>query len=270
MTRSTPVTVRNAVGAVTLVAMVATPFGGRPTRRKLAGLVVGGMATTTVATAAERWGVARATAAAGAVTAITGLVEGVGVRTGIPFGRYRYTGVLRPEIGGVPLLVPLAWFAMAVPARDTALATLDERASRASRPAPANRWARIVAGAAALTAWDLFLDPQMVGEGYWAWARRGRYRGIPLTNYAGWFATGLAVMAVLEAILPVRIDDRGDGTDEVSSDLVVEYATMAVMETIAFAVFFRDRRVAAAGGAAMLPFAVAGLGHIARRTRGHR
>ena len=45
-------------------------------------------------------------------------------------------------------------------------------------------------GAAALTAWDLFLDPQMVGEGYWC-GRRGLYRGIPLTNFAGWFVTGV-------------------------------------------------------------------------------
>ena len=35
----------------------------------------------------------------------------------------------------------------------------------------------VVLGAAALTAWDLFLDPQMTTEGYWRWARRGRYRG---------------------------------------------------------------------------------------------
>ncbi len=42
----------------------------------------------------------------------------------------------------------------------------------------------------------------MVGEGYWVWARRGIYRGIPLGNYLGWFATGLGVMAILERALP--------------------------------------------------------------------
>ena len=35
-------------------------------------------------------------------------------------------------------------------------------------------------------------------EGYWRWARRGRYRGIPLSNYAGWLVTGAAVMALLD------------------------------------------------------------------------
>ena len=37
--------------------------------------------------------------------------------------------------------------------------------------------------------------------------------------------------------------------------LVAEYAGMGVMETVGFAAFFRDRLVAAVGGAAMLPIA---------------
>jgi uncharacterized membrane protein len=100
-------------------------------------------------------------------------------------------------VAHVPAIVPLAWFALGLPARETAHAALGER----STPA-----ARIVLGSAALTAWDLFLDPQMVGEGYWAWAKRGAYRGIPLTNYVGWFVTGLGVMALLEAVLPPATD----------------------------------------------------------------
>ena len=61
----------------------------------------------------------------------------------------------------------------------------------------------------ALAAWDLFLDPQMVGEGYWSWARVGRYRSIPVTNYAGWLLVGAAIMAVLEVALP-----PGDGSPD--------------------------------------------------------
>ena len=82
-------------------------------------------------------------------------------RPGFPFGRYGYTGALRPQVAGVPAIVPLAWFAMALPAREAAHAALGPRSNPATR---------IVLGAAALTAWDLFLDPQMVGEGYWGWA----------------------------------------------------------------------------------------------------
>ena len=112
----------------------------------------------------------------------------------------------------------------------------------------------MVLGAAALTAWDLFLDPQMVGEGYWAWQRRGRYRGIPATNYAGWFVTGLAVMVMLERLAEPERPLDGD-----HAALVGVYGTMAVMETLGFAAFFKDRLVAVVGGAAMLPLAAASL-----------
>ena len=109
---------------------------------------------------------------------------------------------------------------------------------------------RIALGSAALTAWDLFLDPQMVGEGYWAWARRGVYRGIPLSNFLGWFVTGLGVMALLEAALPPS-DDPGDA----DGTLVGEYAYMGVMETVGFPRYFRDPVVAVVGGLGMLPIA---------------
>jgi putative membrane protein len=108
----------------------------------------------------------------------------------------------------------------------------------------------------ALAAWDLFLDPQMTAEGYWRWARGGRYRGIPLSNFAGWLATGLGVMVVLERVLPPAEPDVV---------LVGEYAGMALMETAGFAAFFGDRLVAAAGGAAMLPLAAGAVARLATR-----
>ena len=49
----------------------------------------------------------------------------------------------------------------------------------------------------AFTAWDLFLDPQMVGWGYWVWAEPGGYFGIPWINFFGWFvASALITFAV--------------------------------------------------------------------------
>ncbi len=239
--------------AITFAGMVATPLAARggPVRRVLSSVVVTGLCATTGAAAARRWGAPRTAAAAGAVAVGTAGVEHLGITTGRPFGGYSYTGALRPQVAGVPAIVPLAWFAMAVPAREAAHAALGDRSSPLGR---------VTLGAAALTAWDLFLDPQMVGEGYWRWVRRGRYRGIPLSNFAGWFLTSLAVMAVLEAALPV--DREPDRT------LVAEYATMAGMETLGFAAFFRDRLVAATGGAAMLPIAGAAVSRLWRHRHG--
>ncbi len=199
--------------AVTGAGMIATPLArqGGSARRRLAGVVVGGLATTTAANAVRRWGPARAASAAATITLATTVIEHIGASSGFPFGRYRYTGRLRPRVAGVPVVVPLAWWAMAVPAREVAHAALD-RCSTAGR--------RVALGTLALTAWDLFLDPQMTAERFWRWTRPGGYRGIPLTNYAGWVVTSAGVMAALERLLPPGEADpaltsriRGDGRD---------------------------------------------------------
>jgi putative membrane protein len=236
--------------AVTAAAMVATPLLAQrgSGRRVMSTVVVSGLFATTVERAIGRWGPLRAGLAAGSVAATTAAVERVGVRTGRLFGRYHYSNALQPQIGGVPVIVPMAWFAMAVPAREVAAAVLGERATP---------WSRSVLGAAALVAWDAFLDPQMTAEGYWEWEQHGAYRGIPLHNYLGWFVTGLGVMALVEVLIPVRrrlppgfINTGAAGADPV---MVGQYSFMAVMETIGFAAFFKDRLVAVVGGAAMLP-----------------
>jgi uncharacterized membrane protein len=189
----------------------------------------------TTAAAAGRWGVRRVAVAGTGVALGTAAVEAVGTATGVPFGRYAYTGRLRPTVVGVPIAVPLAWWSMAVPAREAAHAALGTRSTTTRR---------IVLGAAALAAWDLFLDPQMTAEGFWRWRGGGRYRGIPLRNFAGWLLVGLAVMGALELALPPGDPDAA---------LVAEYAAMGVMETAGFGAFFGDALVATVGGAAMLP-----------------
>jgi uncharacterized membrane protein len=243
-------TVAGVASGVTVAAMIATPLmpKGGAARRLLSTVVVVGSFAATTANATRRWGGGRAGAAATVTAVATTAVERVGTRTGLPFGSYSYTDALQPQVAGVPAIVPLAWFAMGLPARETAHAALAER----SRPV-----SRVVLGAAALTAWDLFLDPQMVGEGYWAWARRGIYRGIPLGNFAGWFVTSLGVMTALEVLLPPAT--HVDGSAEADSVLVGEYAFMGLMETIGFARYFRDPVVAAVGGLAMLPVAAAAV-----------
>jgi putative membrane protein len=129
------------------------------------------------------------------VSAGGGLVaEAVGVRTGVPFGDYAYAGTLGPELLDVPLVVPLAWTMMAYP---VLLA-----ARRLTRRAVA------VVGGLGLTAWDVFLDPQMVDDGHWRWAdptpALPGVEGIPLTNYLGWLLVGTAMMFVLDRVLPRR------------------------------------------------------------------
>ena len=204
-------------------------------RATLTTVVVVAFAATTTALAATVWGWRRALVTAGVVVAATTVLERVGTSTGLPFGSYRYTGALSPEVAGVPLAVTLAWLAMAVPAREVA-----------ARLAPAG-WRRAVLGAVALTAWDVMLDPQMVDEGYWVWSGGGPWRDVPLSNYAGWLVSSLGVMVLLDRLLP------GPGR---SRPLVALYLWWAVMQTLGFVAFFGDPLVGVVGGACMLPLAV--------------
>ncbi len=236
-----------AAFALAAGAMVATPLRRRGRRAGAANAVVAGLAATTAVRAAQRWGGRRALVATGVVGACTLAVEAAGTATGVPFGRYRYTGALRPTAGGVPLAVPLAWFALALPAREIAAAAWGPL-----RPGP-----RVFAAAGCLTAWDAFLDPQMVAEGYWRWEQPGRYRGIPVSNFAGWTLTSGGVMMLLDRLLPP--------TDPPDGALIGVYVFVATMSTLGHAVFFGDPLVALVGGSAMLTPVLAAARRWARR-----
>jgi uncharacterized membrane protein len=216
--------------------MVATPLIAPGRRQRNSAVVVTSLAVTTLATAAQRWGWRRSAGALASTAVATTALEAVGVRTGLPFGRYHYTSQLQPQLAGVPVIVPLAWFAMGVPSREVGAGSA-------------------LLGGVALTAWDAFLDPQMTAERYWQWERNGLYRGIPLSNYAGWLVSATAMMRLFDAWLPRRNSQPHTG-------LLAIYGGMAAMESVGFAVFFKDRLVAAVGGASM--FAALGV-HVWRR-----
>jgi uncharacterized membrane protein len=225
-----------AVGAfgVLALAQIAIPLtSDDATVELLSSLVVVAFFATSLALAVERWGAGRALGAAGFVVVATLVVERVGSTTGFPFGEYDYTGALEPTVAGVPAIVPLAWFAMGVPALE-----VGRRITR-SRPAA------VVLGALALAAWDLFLDPQMVDAGYWEWEADGAYHGIPPSNYAGWIGVGLVVLAVVDRIRTPPT------TPTAGTALVGLYTWWAVMNTIGFIVFFGEPVVGVVGGVGM-------------------
>lgn len=114
--------------------------------------------------------------------------ELLGSKTGFPFGSYHYTSLLRPQLAGVPLLIPLAWMMMLPPSWAIARMILGQNHTR---PLFA------LTSALAITAWDLFLDPQMVGWGFWAWEIPGQYFGIPAVNYFGWLLVSFAITLII-------------------------------------------------------------------------
>ena len=148
-----------AAGVVTAAAMIAYPLAGRGSaaRQVLSNAVVGGLAATTTAGSIMRWGVARTIVAGKLVALGTLAIEHFGTRTSFPFGRYEYTGRLRPAIAGVPVARPAGVVG-------DGRARARGRTRRARCPLVADAGGSPL-GSVALGAWDLFLDPQMTARG---------------------------------------------------------------------------------------------------------
>lgn len=145
------------------------------------------------------WTLSKILAAAVFVLLATWLVEVVGSATGFPFGRYTYTSLLIPQSGNVPWLIPIAWLMMLPPAWAVAATFVDGLQPKYRRAT----WILFaVISGFAFTAWDLYLDPQMVARGLWVWENPGGYFGIPWTNFAGWW---LAASALTWIIRPQQL-----------------------------------------------------------------
>lgn len=143
--------------------------------------------------------------------------EALGSKTGFPFGAYHYTATLQPQLLGVPLLIPLAWLMMLPPA----WAVAQRITGRQSGPI------FVLVSAVAFTAWDLFLDPQMVHWGLWVWEDPGAYFGIPLVNFAGWLlVSGLITALARPPALP-------------ENPLFIIYALTWIIETVGQVVFWQ-------------------------------
>ncbi|MBB5825217.1 carotenoid biosynthesis protein [Micromonospora carbonacea] len=186
-------------------------------------------------------------AAAALVAVATGggfAIEALGVATGFPFGSYDYSGELGPKLAGVPLVIPLAWTWMAWPAWLAA--------ARLVAPGVA----RVALAAVGLAAWDLFLDPQMVAEGYWVWrdatpALPG-LPGVPVSNYLGWLLFAVLLMAALRPLAGPVVDRAGPGDAPMFALYLWTYAS----SILAHAVFLGLPASAAWGAAGMAVAAV--------------
>jgi len=245
--------IAGALAALTVLAQIAYPLTTGETLRVLTIATVLLFAAASVVHAAVTRGPRTALVLLFVAGGIGLLAEAVGVRTGVPFGRYDYARSLGPKLLDVPLIVPLAWVMMAYPclllgrrlARSYARAT---RRARIRRGGIAPGAVAVVTGAVTLAAWDLFLDPQMVAAGHWAWANPAPalpgVPGVPLTNYAGWLGVALVLMAVLHLLFP----ESARAPEDVPGALL---AWTWAGSTLGNAAFFGRPWVAMWGGAVM-------------------
>ncbi|QBS44072.1 carotenoid biosynthesis protein [Nocardia sp. CS682] len=214
----TPVTVRGLVPAVLagvlILVQIAYPLTSGDGRDRVTVVVVLLSAGTALAHATATRGIRYA---AGFLVIVSGLglaAEIIGTATGLPFGCYEYAvDRLGPALGGVPLVVPLAWTGGLYP--------IWVVAGLLSRGAVA----RVGLLAVGAVGWDLFLDPQMVADGQWTWCDQSSglpgIAEIPYTNYLGWFTVALLMGGLLTvweraAPGPVGMSEPAAGLDTVA------------------------------------------------------
>jgi putative membrane protein len=243
-----------ALVAAAVAVQIAYPLTPEVWRTEVTVLSVVVFFVAAVADAARVHGPAGAAVLLGAAGGGGLFAEAVGVATGLPFGQYAYTGTLGPELLGVPVVVPLAWVMMAWPALVVAR-TLAVRGPGV-----------VAVGAAALTAWDVFLDPQMVAAGHWTWFHPTPslplVAGVPLTNYLGWLLVSVLIMAVLNRALP---KERVPSAPAAALYLWVYFSSV-----MAHLVFFGLPGSAVTGAVIMGAVAVPSAVALARRRRRDR
>ncbi len=223
--------------AVWLLLMIATPIAiwiaGDRYIPAISSLTVIAQAVAVVIALLSRWSVRRMVIAALTLMVLTWGIEFIGSQTGLPFGHYSYTEKLQPQLLGVPLLIPIAWLMMLAPAWSTAdgIAPL--------KPVWVRRALFAALSGFAMTAWDLYLDPQMTANTMWVWHQDGLYFGIPLVNFFGWWLTSFVVTLILHpSDLPRR-------------RLLIIYTLTWIFQAIGLSVFWGQVGPALAGFAGM-------------------
>jgi len=228
-----------------LTLLIATPISiwlaGEDIFPLMATLGVLAHGAATLSALAGGWPAGRVLSAVVVVFGGAWAIEALGSATGYPFGAYEYTDALQPQLAGVPLLIPLAWLMMLIPAWGVAEAIL------AGRKVRLGRWYAplyaMVAGAA-FTTWDLYLDPQMVARGLWLWDQPGGYFGIPWVNFLGWW---LAASVLTLLVRPTRLP---------RVRLMVIYALTWAFQAVGLGIFWDQPGPALSGFLAMGAFVV--------------
>ena len=116
-------------------------------------------------------------------------IEWVGVRTGIPFGVYRYLDGLGPLVFGVPPIIGVNWFLLTLESAACIRWLLSSSrllgifSKKGSTLSALPYGVQAALGATLMTAFDWLMEPAAVRYGYWEWQELSP----PFMNYLGWW-----------------------------------------------------------------------------------
>ena len=115
------------------------------------------------------------------------LFEIMSLRTGFPFGHYRFTDLMGPKLFDLPILLALAYVGMGYLSWVVGLTILGYQ----NQPLLGRKIVLLPLMAGfVMTAWDLSMDPVWADIDHaWVWRDGGSYYGVPISNFFGWFLT---------------------------------------------------------------------------------
>jgi uncharacterized membrane protein len=115
------------------------------------------------------------------------LFESLSLRTGFPFGHYRFTDLMGPKLFDLPVLLALAYVGMGYLSWVVGLVILECQ----NEPISGRKIVLLpLAASFIMTAWDLSMDPVWADIDHaWVWRNGGSYYGVPISNFFGWFLT---------------------------------------------------------------------------------
>ncbi len=117
--------------------------------------------------------------------------EVIGLRFGIPFGRYSYTGYLGPVLPfGLPIYVMISWVLLLYSGLFVG------EALGMIFPILHGILPQLILVSLLMVAVDAIIDPIAVKIGHWVWQKPGKWFGIPFQNFFGWFLTALVTLYV--------------------------------------------------------------------------
>ena len=121
------------------------------------------------------------------------LIELIGTKTGFPFGEYYYTGLLVPQIAGVPLILGLNWLFLVY------------CSFIITSFIPLPNTIRAIAGAVLMTSYDLLLEPFAVYTEMWVW----QADRVPVNNYIAWFIASFIFIRLMYVNPPEKENKLG-------------------------------------------------------------
>ena len=132
--------------------------------------------------------------------------ESVSLRTGFPFGYYRFTDLMGPKLFDLPILLVLAYVGMGYLSWVLGTVILDCQNERLSGR-------KIVllplAASFAMTTWDFSMDAVWADIDHaWVWRDGGSYFGVPTSNFFGWFLTVYIFYQLFASYLRNRVTIR--------------------------------------------------------------